>query len=212
MGNRSDPSNDPHRGLPLRGKTNAPRQIILASHLIFTGYAHWLPNDPRGSGSAEIRKADLKPLGDIQFGRQYPQPPRDVVKNFQRDAEPLIEHERIWFKEAHRRAIAEGFGEIAVKNGYTMWACAICSNHAHAVVRTHRDRAEAIWSNLAQGATRILHQQELVPRDHPVWSHRPYKVFLHTRDDVIGRIKYVNENPLKENLPLQIWKFVKNFQ
>jgi len=50
-------------GLPLRG--SAPRRVILAAHLVFTGYAHWLPNDLRGRGSDAIRKDEIKPLGDI---------------------------------------------------------------------------------------------------------------------------------------------------
>jgi hypothetical protein len=28
---------------------------MLGLHLIFTTYGFWLPNDPRGSGSAEVR-------------------------------------------------------------------------------------------------------------------------------------------------------------
>ena len=39
-------------------------------------------------------------------------------------------------------------------------------------------------------------------------SARPYKVFLYTTDDVRDRIKYVNDNPPKENLPPQRWDFV----
>jgi REP element-mobilizing transposase RayT len=207
----ADSSNGSRSGLPLRGAQRPPRQIILASHLIFTGYAHWLPNDPRGSGSSDIRKDELKPLGDILIGRQFPQPPREIVKQFQREAEPKLEHERIWFKEAHRDAVAKAFAEVATARGYAFWACAICSNHAHAVVRTPRDRAEAIWTNLAQRAAEILRQQALVPPDHPAWSHRPYKVFLRSEQDVNGRIAYVNENPVKEGLPRQAWSFVKDF-
>jgi hypothetical protein len=44
--------------------------------------------------------------------------------------------------------------------------------------------------------------------DHPIWSQRPYKVFLYAPEDVRGRIDYVNQNPLKEGLPPQEWDFV----
>jgi REP element-mobilizing transposase RayT len=211
MANPSDSPNGAHRGLPLRGAKNPPRRVILASHLIFTGYAHWLPNDPRGSGSDQIRKDTLKPLGGIQPGRQYPQPPRDIVKKFHREAEPKLEHDRIWFKESHRETIARALGDVAARHGYTIWACAILSNHAHMVVRTHRDRAETIWSYFSQEAAELLRQNVFVPMDHPVWSHRPYKVFLYSKDDVIGRISYVNENPVKEGLPAQAWPFLRAF-
>jgi hypothetical protein len=86
-------------GSPLRGSKNPPRRVILASHLVLTGYAHWLSNDPRGSGSDQIRKDELKPLGDIHQGRKRIQPPKGEVKRFYRAAKPLLEHETIWFDE-----------------------------------------------------------------------------------------------------------------
>ena len=62
-----------------------------------------------------------------------------------------------------------------------------------------------------------LRGSNLVPSNHPVWSHRPYKVFLYTPEDVTGytpedvtgRIDYVNETPEKEGLSPQHWAFVK---
>jgi hypothetical protein len=144
QGNKLPLSTNSASRLPLRGSRNAPRRAILASHLVFTGYAHWLPNDLRGSGSDDVRKDELKSLGDVLPGRQSPQPPRDDVKQFFRSAEDQLEHERIWFRDLHRTSIAQAFGAAASSRGYTLWACAICSNHAHAVVRTHRDRSEVI--------------------------------------------------------------------
>lgn len=66
-----------------------------------------------------------------------------------------------------------------------------------------------IWHRLALAAQLALRGNGLVPADHPVWSHRPYKVFLYSEQDVIGRIDYVNENPVKEGLPRQHWSFVR---
>ena len=42
-----------------------------------------------------------------------------------------------------------------------------------------------------------------------MWSSRPYKVFLYKPEEVVGRIDYVNDNPVKEGLPRQNWDFVK---
>ena len=39
-------------------------------------------------------------------------------------------------------------------------------------------------------------------------SARPYKVFLYHPDEVWDRTGYVEQNPLKENLPAQQWEFV----
>jgi REP element-mobilizing transposase RayT len=172
------------------------------------GYAHWMPNDPRGSGSVELRKDEFKDLGEILPGRQLPQP-REEVRAFHGEVEPLLQHQRIWFNEPMRQIIANTFAEAAKRHGYTIWACAICSNHGHSVVRTHRDPAELIWTNLANAAQLALRSAKLFPDNHPVWSHRPYKVFLYTPEDVVGRIDYVNSNPMKEGLPPQHWEFVQ---
>jgi REP element-mobilizing transposase RayT len=208
---RQNSKKTPDVRLPLRGSRNPPRRVIIASHLVFTGYAHWLPNDPRGSGSEKLRKDDLKNLGDILHGRQFPQPAREEVREFHREVEPLLAHERIWFKERMRQIIARAFGDAVRIHGYTLWACAICSNHGHAVIRTHRDESEVIWSNLAMSAAIALREAKLFPENHPVWSHRPYKVFLYTPEDVLGRIDYVNLNPVKEGLPRQHWEFVQPY-
>ena len=45
-----------------------PRPQVIASHLNFMGYAHWLANDLRGSGSTELRSPALKTLGPVHFG------------------------------------------------------------------------------------------------------------------------------------------------
>ncbi len=108
------------------------RRPILASHLIWTGYGHWLSNDLRGSGSIEIRKEELKQLGPIHHGRKLIQPPRDEVRQFYNQADPLLDHARLWFEDPMRRALAQAMGEAALKLGYTVYAFAVCTNHVHA--------------------------------------------------------------------------------
>jgi hypothetical protein len=66
-----------------------------------------------------------------------------------------------------------------------------------------------IWQHVADATREALRRAGLVSPDHPVWSHRPYKVFLYLRPEVCGRIEYVEENPLKEGLQRQNWEFVK---
>lgn len=39
-------------------------------------------------------------------------------------------------------------------------------------------------------------------------SNRPFDVLLYTPDDVWGRIRYVENNPVKDALPAQRWAFV----
>lgn len=87
----------------------------------------------------------------------------------------------------------------------------MCANHIHAVVRTHRDSAGTIWSNLARATREALIGSHLIPPTHPLWATRPYKVFLYSREDVRGRIEYVYNNPIKEGSKAQHWGFVKSF-
>jgi REP element-mobilizing transposase RayT len=199
--------NGARSGLPLRG-IQQPRRVILASHLVFHGYGHWLANDPRGSGSTELRKEDLRELGDIHFGRKRHQPSRDELRKFYREANEKLDHEPYWFRSAAIRVVADAFAQAATEHGYTVWACAVCSNHAHAVLRTHKDRAEVIWNHLATAAGQALRNRTFVDASHPVWSHRPYKVFLYAPEEIHDRIGYVEQNPGKEGLPRQYWDFV----
>jgi hypothetical protein len=68
-----------------------------------------------------------------------------------------------------------------------------------------------MWWTLAGLARNALIEAQLVPEDHPVWSDRPYVVYLYTPDDVFGRIDYVDDNPEKHGLPRQHWTFVKPY-
>src|SRR5207248_309820 len=82
-------------------------------------------------------------------------------------------------------------------------ACAHCSNHAHLVVRRHKDDDATIWHTFAGASAEALRKVGTIDPDHPVWASRPYGVFCTTCDGVRGRIKYVRENPEKEGLAPQ---------
>jgi hypothetical protein len=79
------------------------------------------------------------------------------------------------------------------------------------VIRRHRDVATQMWRIFAEGASAKLRQFADVGEEHPVWSSRPYKVFLRTPDDVRGRIQYVELNPEKEGLSKQHYAFVQPY-
>src|SRR3989442_13839017 len=40
---------------------------VLAYHVVFSAYGHWLPNDPRGSGSKYVGSKDLRPFGPATY-------------------------------------------------------------------------------------------------------------------------------------------------
>ncbi len=188
------------------------RNTVIASHLLLTGYGHWRPNDPRGSGSEVIRQLGLEQLGPIHFGRKRVQPARAELVSFYREAELQLAHPTIWFDEQMRSVVADAIGQTIRARGWTMYACAIVRNHLLVVVRTHRDKSIEMLEAIAQSTWAALHDAQLVPTDHPVWANRPYKVYLKTRDAVLGRIDYVERNPEKEGLPRQIYSFVTPFR
>src|SRR5438067_344215 len=141
-------------------------------------------------------------------GRQPIQPSREELKKFYRKANPLLKFEPLWFDSAKRQALAEVFARVIEDFTYTVYACAICSNHAHLVVRRHRDDAQTIWGAFAGASREWLRKTAGVRPDHPIWADRPYKVSLYTPEDIRDRIDYAIRNSLKEGLPRQDWEFV----
>jgi hypothetical protein len=187
------------------------QRIIIAHHLVLMLYGHWLSNDPRGSGSDETRKPELDELGPVHRGRKPVQPPRKDVKNFHRRAEPLLDHPVFWIDLAKRQAIADAFGRAVTEFGYTVWACAILWNHAHLLVRRHRDQGHTMWDVFAGSAREALRAFNDVGNEHPVWSTRPYVVFVYDPPGVESRVDYIRKNPEKEGLPPQSYPFVQPY-
>lgn len=197
------------RGFDM-GRTH---KSVIGVHLNFMLYGHWAVNDPRGSGSTEFGDEKFEPLGPIHFGRKpaREQPSRAELKAFHAEHEKLLNFDLFWIDDAKRKEIAAAIEDVIKDRGYTCYACAICGNHLHLVIRTHRDKAPAIWDFFAEAirARLRLRFADEIPAAHPVISARPYNVFLYTPDDMRGRIVYVEKNPEKEGLPRQHWGFVK---
>lgn len=198
------------------GKSLSPHQprnrTVIAHHLVLMGYGHWLPNDIRGSGSDEIRKELLEALGEIHHGRKRVQPARTELKDFHRQAEPLLEQDVLWFDGRMRTTIAQSFASTAANFGYTIWACAVMRNHAHLVVRRHKQPYQVMWRTLAEASRQSLGVVAEVSPRHRVWGERPFSRYLYTPGDIRTRIQYVKDNPGKEGLAPQEWEFVVTYQ
>lgn len=65
-----------------------------------------------------------------------------------------------------------------------------------------------IRDKIANGGRAALLQASNIDAAHPVWSSRPYAVFLNSPAEVVSRVDYIWENPLKEGLAEQHWDFV----
>src|SRR5829696_9504016 len=115
-----------------------PFRRVIAVHLVMSLYGHWAVNDPRGSGSSDFYDLKFEPLGPINFGRKpnEQQPTRAELKAFHREHEELLNFPVFWIDDSKRRVIAEAIADVIRAQGYTCYACAICGNHNHLLIRT----------------------------------------------------------------------------
>jgi REP element-mobilizing transposase RayT len=185
--------------------------MVAAYHLIWAAYGCWLPNDPRGSSSQNLRVDKFAPLGDVYFGRKEIQPPNYVLRSFYRQADGILEHERLLFTEAESALVGNSFGATIRSHGYTCYACAVMPDHVHILIRRHRDNAEQIVMHLQTESKRAIIEAGRRPVNHPVWAGPGWKVFLNTRKDIENRIIYIQENPVKDGRPPQHWDIVKEY-
>ena len=129
--------------------------MIIGHHLIWTLYGHWLANDLRGSGSSGILRRKIRAAGPDLSRPQadaLAAESRQELKAFHKQAEPLLESTSGFGLTTRRgKPSRNAFAEVDRESrNYTVWACAILSNHAHMVIRRHRDDA------IANVATRSL--------------------------------------------------------
>jgi REP element-mobilizing transposase RayT len=181
---------------------------VIAYHLIWTNYGTWLSNDPRGSGSREVYTPVLAELGEAHFGRKPVQPSRTNVRRFYQQAEPRLQFPVIRFDAKQRNETGHSFADTIRRHQYMCYACAILPDHAHLVVRKHKQDAETMIANLQSESRSRIIELGIADKDHPVWTKNGWRVFLNTPEQVWQRIRYVENNPLKERSLRQEWPFV----
>lgn len=185
--------------------------MVAGYHLIWTAYGWWLPNDPRGSSSHEIRVEQIATLGELHHGRKVIQPLPAELRRFYAEAGDLLMHPLKKFAPATVDTIATAFGQVIAERRYTCYACAIMPEHVHVLVRKHKDKAEEMIAHLQAGSKKLLIAQGLFLASHPVWGGPGWKVFLNTRRDMERIVDYIRNNPMKAGLPEQRWPFVKEY-
>jgi hypothetical protein len=184
--------------------------MVAACHLIFGPYGCWLPNDPRGSSSHEVRNSLLIELADLHHGRKSIQPCSAEIRAFYRQAEPLLQHPVLRFDDIDIRLIGEAFATTIARR-YTCYGCAIMSDHVHVLIRKHRDLAEEMIFNLQEASREKLIAAGRRSVDHPTWGGPGWKVYLNTSEDIERVIRYIAENPIKAKRPAQVWPFVQEY-
>lgn len=189
-----------------------PQPLVIAYHLIWTGYGWWLPNDPRGSGSKSIRSDVLAELGELHYGRKKVQPAGREVHAFYEQARELLKHSLLTFEDDARSEIALAFQNVIESERYTCYACVIMPDHVHILIRKHKHLAEEMVANLKRVSAQRLLSTGQAPPNHPVWTGgNGWSVFLDHPDEVRRTIRYIEKNPDPLRLPRQLWPFVKEY-
>jgi len=194
---------------------------VIAYHVTFSTHGFWLPNDPRGSGSTDVRHEPLRHFGPATFDeapRSVARRPHDRTARLA--AKEVMKYPEMIFNGHQALSVMNGFGIQVAKSGYHIHACSILPQHVHLVIRRHHYDIEQVIRLLRQAGTTQLLTDERHPfasersmsgRLPSVWTQGFRKVFLFTPEEVLHRIQYVEDNSVKEGKKLQRWPFVVPF-
>jgi REP element-mobilizing transposase RayT len=185
--------------------------MVAGYHLIWSVYGSWLPNDPRGSSSHEIRVPLIADLGELYHGRKRIQPARSEIQKFYARVDQVLKHERLLLTDNEIEFVGECFGQTIRKRNYTCYQCSIMPEHVHLLIRKHRDKAEEMIEHFQRESREKLIEPKRRAFDHPVWGGPGWKVFLHTQKDMERIVDYIQRNPIKAGRPAQNWSFVKEY-
>jgi len=196
--------------------------MVRGCHIIFSTYGFWLPNDPRGSRSDQVRAATIARFGPATKAdtrRSLAHRPHD--RQVRQLAKESLKYPPVVFDGRQARAVARGFGRAIEIGGYAIYACAILPEHVHLVVARYSLPIERIIAHLKKEATMRLFAEGIHPPeafrkgDRPPpspWSQKKgWVVYLNGDAEIQQRIDYVEENPLKEGKKRQEWWFVTPF-
>jgi REP element-mobilizing transposase RayT len=185
--------------------------MVVGYHLIWTVYGWWLPNDPRGSSSYEIRVERIADLGELHYGRKQVQPRSAELRQFYDQARDLLQHPSPLFTPAEIELTGTSIAQVIAERRYTCYACAILPEHVHMLIRRHRDMGEEMILALQRTSRQTMIDAGHRSVTRPVWGGPGWKVFLYTREDMERIVKYIRNNPLKAGLQPQTWPFVKPY-
>ena len=185
--------------------------VLLASHIIFTAYGFWLPNDRRGSWSTLVRSPIRAQSGDatkVDHTHSVATRPHDRSQRFV--AKAALARPPVRFTGVQCQAIGAGFAQYVQRSHCALHACAILPMHSHLGIARMTYAIEQTANLLKRAASAELSRRNLHPfqeetyangkRPSP-WSRHQWSVFLYDTADVHRSIAYVNNNPLKENKP-----------
>ena len=125
------------------------------------------------------------------------------------------------FTGLQARAVANGFADYCRRSACIIHACAIMPDHVHFVVERFRYPIERVARQLKAAATTSLFDEGLHPfqsehyadrRAPSPWARGEWSVFLGHADEIRRAIRYTNNNPTRDGMNAQHWKFVTPFE
>lgn len=189
--------------------------MIVGYHCIFGAYGFWLPNDPRGSWSDFVGSWGL-----FRYGQATKTTETRSLAHRTHDRESRLQAKQSLKRPAVRinglqaRAVARGFAKYLENSKLPMWACTIMPDHVHLVVGPAHIDIEQVVIQLKGEATASLVAEGLHPfatnserRPSKCFAVGGWNVYLDP-EDVPRAIRYVEENPVRDGLPRQRWRFV----
>jgi hypothetical protein len=192
--------------------------MVVGYHVVLGMYGFWLPNDPRGSGSDFVWSEDLRRFGPAtkvttRHSRAHDR--HDVQQRLA--AKEALKFPPVEISDGQREWLAIGIARGAEATAREIWACAILRTHVHLVFSRNEELIERTVCEVKRQATWELTRNGMHPlsghrmpngRLHSPWGRGFWKVYLNGTDDVERTLRYVNDNPARENLPRQSWPFV----
>ncbi len=111
--------------------------MVVGFHLVWTAYGWWLPNDPRGSWSEEVRVEAIGALGEAHYGRKLTQPKSEELRRFYEQARDVLKHPLLSLTDEQIPLVGASFEKVIAERKYTCYACAIMPDHVHLLIRKH---------------------------------------------------------------------------
>lgn len=142
---------------------------MLGSHLIFSTYGFWPPNDPRGSWSTEVRAYHLYRIGGdattVNVRHSIAARPHD--KAIRLATKRALKRPAVELTGMQARATARGIAEMLPKLQLTIHALAILPDHIHLVAADHAIHADKLIEALKRAATRGMNAEGFI-RTQPI--------------------------------------------
>jgi REP element-mobilizing transposase RayT len=196
--------------------------MIHGYHVVWGTYGFWLPNDPRGSWSDFVYAWELARFGAATKSVERQEVDAAKYATWRTAARTSLAYQPVTLSGEQAQSVGSALGAFVRKSRLCVWACSILPEHIHLVLARHRYRIEQAVKLLKGAATTRLFADGRHPMSHcqktdqdrlpSAWAEGHWKVYLDSEEAIENAIRYVGDNPVKEEKPAQRWSFVTPFQ